>query len=52
MEASQVLTQGSLNAIFIERLIFRGIDNHEITASIPIVTAGAVARSQPGMSFF
>ena len=25
-----------------------GIDNHEITTSIPIVTAGAVARSQPG----
>jgi hypothetical protein len=24
------------------------IDNHEITTSIPIVTAGAVARSQPG----
>jgi hypothetical protein len=26
----------------------RGIDNHEITTSIPIVTAGAVVRSQPG----
>jgi hypothetical protein len=26
----------------------RCIDNHEITTSIPIVTAGAVARSQPG----
>ena len=27
----------------------RGIDNHEITTSmIPIATAGAVARSQPG----
>jgi hypothetical protein len=26
----------------------RGIANHEITTSIPIVTAGAVARSQPG----
>ncbi len=26
----------------------RGIDNHEIITSIPIVTAGAVARSQPG----
>jgi hypothetical protein len=26
----------------------RGVDNHEITTSIPIVTAGAVARSQPG----
>jgi hypothetical protein len=25
----------------------RGIDNHEITTSIPIATAGAVARSQP-----
>jgi hypothetical protein len=25
-----------------------GIDNHEITTSILIVTAGAVARSQPG----
>jgi hypothetical protein len=25
-----------------------GIDNHEITTSIPIVTAGADARSQPG----
>jgi hypothetical protein len=30
----------------------RSIINHEITTSIPIVTAGAVARSQPGMSFF
>jgi hypothetical protein len=28
----------------------RGIDNHEIT-SIPIVTAGAVARSQRGVLF-
>jgi hypothetical protein len=26
----------------------RGIDNHEITSSIPIVTAGALARSQWG----
>ena len=26
----------------------RGIDNHEITTSIPIATAGAAARSQPG----
>jgi hypothetical protein len=28
-----------------------GINNHEITTFIPTVTAGAVARSQQGVSF-
>jgi hypothetical protein len=49
MEASQVLTQGSLNTIRSHRTVdILGIDNHGITTSIPIVTAGAVVRSQPG----
>jgi hypothetical protein len=45
MGASQVLTQGSLNAILIELVIFVA---SVTTTSIPIVTAGAVARSQRG----
>jgi hypothetical protein len=61
---SSLIDQGAnggitgINTRFIERHSHQmvdicGIDNHEITTSIPIVTVGAVARSQPGgMSFF